>query len=128
MSLNVKRIESFKKRIKKITQENINLIDVFIELRIILKILQKFDQLAQNVWLHVASTNSAKIEENSIKISTNWHLKNDVLCYQNRYYIFSSLLWRELLKQNHDDFQAKHFEFDRTTNLITRKYWWSNMI
>ena len=49
MSSNIKKIESFKKRIKKIIQENVNLIDVFIEFRIILKILQKSNQLAQNM-------------------------------------------------------------------------------
>lgn len=34
---------------------------------------------------------------------------------------------RELLRQNHDDFHAEHFDYDKICDLIRQKYWWSNM-
>jgi hypothetical protein len=54
-------------------------------------------------------------------------VKNDILHFEEKYYIFANLLRRKLFKQNHDDFHAKHFEYEKIFELFRRKYWWSNM-
>ncbi len=56
-----------------------------------------------------------------------WKIKNDILHFEERYYILSSLLRRELFKQNHDDLHASHFEYEKILELLRRKYWWFNM-
>jgi hypothetical protein len=32
-----------------------------------------------------------------------------------------------LFKQNHNDFHARHFEYEKILKLLRKKYWWSNM-
>ena len=64
---------------------------------------------------------------NSIS-NQKWILKNEILCWNNKWYILLKLLRRELLKQNHDDFFVKHFEFKRTFVFTKRKYFWTNLI
>ncbi len=54
-------------------------------------------------------------------------MKNDILHFEEKYYIFSKFLRRELLKQNHDDSHASHFEYEKILELLWRKYWWLNM-
>jgi hypothetical protein len=54
-------------------------------------------------------------------------MKNDILHFEEKYYILANLLRRELFEQNHDDFHAKHFEYEKILELLRRKYWWSNM-
>jgi hypothetical protein len=54
-------------------------------------------------------------------------MKNDILHFEKKYYILASFLRKELFKQNHDDFHAKHFEYEKILELFRRKYWWSNM-
>jgi hypothetical protein len=49
-------------------------------------------------------------------------MKNDILHFEKRYYILSSLLRRELLKQNHDDSHANHFEYEKILELLRKKY------
>jgi hypothetical protein len=56
-----------------------------------------------------------------------WKMKNDILHFEKRYYIFSNFLRKELFKQNDDDFHANHFEYEKTLELLRRKYWWFNM-
>ncbi len=49
-------------------------------------------------------------------------IKNDILHFEEKYYIFSNLLRKELFKQNHDDFHANHFEYEKILELFRRKY------
>jgi hypothetical protein len=49
-------------------------------------------------------------------------MKNDILHFEEKYYILSSLLRRELFKQNHDDSYANHFEYKKILELLRRKY------
>jgi hypothetical protein len=56
-----------------------------------------------------------------------WKMKNDILHFEERYYILSNFLRRKLFKQNHDDFHANHFEYEKILELFRRKYWWLNM-
>ncbi len=56
-----------------------------------------------------------------------WNIENDLLRWENKWYILSDLLKKELLKQNHDDSYANHFEHERTLNLLKKKYFWNNM-
>ena len=55
------------------------------------------------------------------------HIKNDIFCWKNKWYIFSNLLKRKLLKQNHDDFYAKHFDYNKIFDLIKKKYFWTDI-
>ena len=48
--------------------------------------------------------------------------ENDILYANERIYISSQKLRNALLKQNHDDFYAEHFEYEKTLELIRRKY------
>jgi hypothetical protein len=54
-------------------------------------------------------------------------VKNDILHFEKKYYILANFLRKELFKQNHDDFHAKHFEYEKIFELLRKKYWWSNM-
>jgi hypothetical protein len=54
-------------------------------------------------------------------------MKNDILHFEKKYYIFASFLRRKLFKQNYDDSHARHFEYEKILELFRRKYWWSNM-
>jgi hypothetical protein len=56
-----------------------------------------------------------------------WNIENDLLRWENKWYILSKFFKRELLKQNHDDSYADHFEHERTLDLWKRKYFWNNM-
>jgi hypothetical protein len=56
-----------------------------------------------------------------------WHVKNNILCKENKWYISLDLLRIELLKRNHDDLNARHFDVLRTIELIKKKYYWSRM-
>jgi hypothetical protein len=52
-----------------------------------------------------------------------WYVKNDILCKENKWYIFLDLLKTELLKRNNDDLNARHFDVLKTIELIKRKYY-----
>ncbi len=45
-------------------------------------------------------------------------MKNDILHFEEKYYILSNFLLKELFKQNHDDFHAKHFEYEKILKLL----------
>jgi hypothetical protein len=52
-----------------------------------------------------------------------WHVKNNILCRKNKWYILLDLLRTELLKRNHDNFNARHFDVLRTIELIKKNYY-----
>jgi hypothetical protein len=54
-------------------------------------------------------------------------MKNDILHFEKKYYILSNFLWKELFKQNHDDFHTNYFEYEKILEFLRRKYWWLNM-
>ena len=56
-----------------------------------------------------------------------WHMDGELLCYNEKWYVPAGLLRRRLLERNHDDPFAGHFGFDRTLDLIRRKYYWAGM-
>jgi hypothetical protein len=111
-----------KEAIKKIALKDINFTKSSIELRIVLKILQKSDQFAQKRMTQVVQiiNVNARFDDDS-KINKK-KVKNDILHFEKRYYILSNLLRRELLKQNHDDSHASHFECEKILELLRRKY------
>jgi hypothetical protein len=71
-------------------------------------------QVAQIIIVNARFDDDSKINK--------WKMKNDILHFEKRYYIFSNLLRRKLLKQNHDDFHANHFEYEKTFELLRKKY------
>jgi hypothetical protein len=122
----------------------------FLKLRIVLLILQQSDSLAQRVrsFVEKASMKHDKENENAKRLdskndddvvsnnnrknvdldsSFKWNIENDLLRWENKWYIFSKFFKRELLKQNHDDSYADHFEHERIFDLLRRKYFWNNM-
>jgi hypothetical protein len=76
-------------------------------------------QIAQTIIVNARFDDDSKVNK--------WKMKNDILHFEKKYYIFSNLLRRELFKQNHDDSHANHFEYEKTLELLRRKYWWFNM-
>jgi hypothetical protein len=70
-------------------------------------------------------TVNARFDDDS-KVN-KWKVKNDILHFEKKYYILSNFLRKELLKQNHDDSHASHFEYEKILELFRRKYWWFNM-
>jgi hypothetical protein len=122
----------------------------FLKLRIVLFILQQSDLLAQRVrsFVEKASMKHDKENESAKRLdsrndddvvsnsnrknvdldsSFKWNIENDLLRWENKWYILSKLLKKELLKQNHDDSYADHFEHERIFDLLKRKYFWNNM-
>ncbi len=96
------------------------------------KASMKHDKKNENVERH-DSIKRNDVESNIIRKKVDfdfffkWNIENDLLRWENKWYIFSNLLKRKLLKQNHDDLYVNHFEHERTLNLLKRKYFWNNM-
>jgi hypothetical protein len=141
---------AFRKWIKNVSSKKATFSASFLKLRIVLFILQQFNSFAQRVRFFVekASMKHDKKNENvecydSIKrddvesniirkkidfdFSFKWNIENDLLRWENKWYIFSNLLKKELLKQNHDDSYVDHFKHEKTLNLLKKKYFWNNM-
>jgi hypothetical protein len=136
---------AFRKWIKNVSSKKATFNASFLKLRIVLFILQQSDSFAQRVRFFVekASIKHDKENENverynSIKrddVELNiirkkidldfffeWNIENDLLRWENKWYIFSDLLKKKLLKQNHDDSYVDYFEHKKTLNLLKRKY------
>jgi hypothetical protein len=108
----------------------------FLELRIVLCILQETNYLAMRKRSRVASSSSWDLRQEMKMIANElesddellsndkkdnlWYVKNDILCKENKWYIFLDFLRTELLKRNHDDFNARHFDVLRTIELIKK--------
>ena len=65
------------------------------------------------------------------KIVTNlffkWNIKDEILCWNNKWYVSFDLLKRKLFKQNHDDSYIEHFEHKWILKLLKKKYFWTNL-
>jgi hypothetical protein len=136
--------------IKNVSNKKATFSASFLKLRIVLFILQQSDSLAQRVrsFVEKASMKHDKenenverhdlikrddVESNIIRkkvdfdFSFKWNIENDLLRWKNKWYVFSNLLKKEFLKQNHDDSYVDHFEHEKTLNLLKKKYFWNNM-
>jgi hypothetical protein len=126
-------------RVINATEKEIVFAFLSLELRIVFRILQEIDYLAMRRRSRVASSSSWNLRQ-EIKIIANelesndellsndkkdslWHVKNDILCRENKWYISLDLLRTELLKRNYDDLNARHFDVFKTIELIKRKYY-----
>jgi hypothetical protein len=76
-------------------------------------------QAAQTIIVNARFDDDSKVNK--------WKIKNDILHFEEKYYILSNLLRRKLFKQNHDDSHASHFEYEKILELLRKKYWWLNM-
>ncbi len=133
-----------RKWIKNVSSKKTTFNVSFLKLRIVLFILQQFDSFAQQIrsFVEKASMKHDKenesverhnsiecddVESNIIRkkvdldFSFKWNIENNLWRWKNKWYISSNLLRRELLKQNHDDSYADHFEHERTLNLLKKK-------
>ena len=54
----------------------------------------------------------------------NWKIQKNILCYKNRWYISFEFLKKQILKQNHDDSNANHFNLKKVLKIIYKKYYW----
>jgi hypothetical protein len=72
----------------------------------------------------VSNNNRENVDLDSL---FKWNIENDLLRWENKWYIFSKFFKRELLKQNHDDSYVDHFEHQKIFDLLKRKYFWNNM-
>ncbi len=133
--------------VEKITIMNDVFVSRFLKLRIAFLALQKNDQLAQRMRFHCVESqlmkcsfenknendSNAEMQSQSEddataqRICRDWRLDDDLLCFKNAWYVLAELMRRLLLKQNHDDFHASHFDVKRTLELLKRKYYWSAM-
>jgi hypothetical protein len=141
---------ALKNWIKNVSNKKSTFIVSFLELRIVLLILQRSDSLTQRVrslaqkasMTHDERNDDANRQKSNVNAKTlsndirreieldsffKWNIENDLLRWKNKWYILSRFFKRKLLKQNHDDSFAKHFEHKRTLNLLKRKYFWFNM-
>ncbi len=136
-----------RKIVEKIAIINDVFVSRFLKLRIAFLALQKNDQLAQRMRFHCAESQLMKrnfenqneddlnvdtqssSEDDAIaqRICNNWRLNDDLVCFKNVWYVFADFMRRLLLKQNHDDFHANHFDVKRTLELLKRKYYWFAM-
>jgi hypothetical protein len=69
----------------------------------------------------------SKYDAAAQQISKNWRLNDDFLCFKNAWYVSANFMRRLLLKQNHDDSHARHFNVKKTLELLKRKYYWFAM-
>jgi hypothetical protein len=133
-----------RKWIKNVSSKKATFNASFLKFRIVLFILQQSDSFAQRVRFFVEKTSMKHDKENenverhdSIKrddVESNiirkkvdldfffkWNIENDLLRWENKWYILSNLLKRKFLKQNHDDSYVDHFEHEKTLNLLKKK-------
>ena len=61
----------------------------------------------------------------SEKSHSSWVDKREILWHENCLYVSSSLR-KNVIKSNHDNFLADHFDVKRILELIRKKYYWSN--
>jgi hypothetical protein len=139
-----------RKWIKNVSSKKTTFSASFLKLRIVLFILQQSDSFAQRVRSFVEKASMKHDKENEsverhdlikndnvessiirkkvdLDFFFKWNIENDLLRWENKWYVLSDLLKREFLKQNHDDSYVDHFEHERTLNLLKRKYFWNNM-
>ena len=65
--------------------------------------------------------------QNAKTDTDNWKIRKNILCYKNKWYISFDFLKKKILKRNHDDSNANHFEFKRILKIIHKKYYWFRM-
>jgi hypothetical protein len=121
------------------TEKEIVFAFFILKLRIVLRILQEIHYLTMRRRSRIASSFSwdfrqemkmiaNKLELND-ELSSNdkkdnfWYVENDILCKKNKWYIFLDFLRIELLKRNHNNLNARHFDMFKTIELIKKKYY-----
>ncbi len=92
-----------RKAICAIDLKNVNVVVSSMKFRTILQMLQEIDQLVQKKRLHVIITSATKKVRFANKSKNDWrnnfwHIINDILHYNEKYYIFAKLLRFELMK------------------------------
>ena len=90
-----------------------------------IKTLQIFDASSQRNRTETLAAHARK--SNVLKFK--WTVDvDDFFRYENRLYVFNEKSVRvELLKRHHDDMLTNHFDVIKTTELFSRKYYWSDM-
>ena len=141
--------DTLSQRVLDVTESEAAFASPPLELSTVLRILQETDHLAKRRRPLAASSLQGELDQErdgqrqptegtegvagddlpaDEKEDGLWHLKDDILCRNNRWYIPPGLLRNELLKRNHDDPSAEHFGTLRTTELLQRKYYWPRMV
>ena len=92
----------------------------------IIKTLQREDSLVE---CH-KNFKTLRRRKNQIEIQDSWSFDDkNILKYREAIYVsLKSSIREELLKRHHDDALARHFDTEKTQELLSRKFYWSNMI
>ena len=137
--------QASRQKIKAISERELVFGSLSLELRTILKILQKYDPPAQKVTFEY--TSAAKQPQADQKDEPSqpeqcapnfdpgcnatpkrrFHVTDKLVCYKNRWYIPPGLLRRELLRHHHNDEWSGHFAYCWTIDLLKHKYYWPKM-
>lgn len=129
-----------RKEIKQISKRKLISGAPLLELRTVLKILQKNNMLAKKKWPQATmadldvQVNWARDLERGSNVGQNsdddkklgskkWHIEDDILCFNNWQYIPPGLLYCELLKLHHDDLWIGHFRHKQTLKLLQCNYY-----
>ena len=115
-----------------------------LELKTILKIQQENDMLAKEKWPQATmadfdvqvdqvgdperGSNVGRNSDDDKKLEPKkWHIKDDILCFNNWQYILPRLLHCELLKLYHNNIWAGHFRYEQMLELLQCNYYWHNI-
>ena len=92
----------------------------------IIKTLQREDSLVER---H-KNFKTQRRRKSQVEIQNSWSFDDkDILRYREAVYVLlKSSIREELLKRHHDDALARHFDTEKTQELLSRKFYWSNMI
>ena len=67
-----------------------------------------------------------KLLKGSAGLSEDWENIEEILQYWELLY-FSEIICSEVISCHHDNLLARHFGFDKTRELVGRKYYWSSL-
>ncbi len=89
----------------------------------LIKILQQEDEFA----VRLKADETTSIWKNDVEA---WTLNSqEIIEYNESLYVSEDLSVRkELLKHHHDNLLARHFDVDKISELLNRKYYWKSMI
>jgi len=89
----------------------------------LIKILQQEDEFA----VRLKAGETMNIQKNDVEA---WTLNSqEMIEYNESLYVSEDLSVREeLLKHYHNDLLARHFDADKISELLNRKYYWKSMI
>ena len=121
---------------KKISKKGLIFASLSLDMHQVLQALQEADHFVQTMKLCALKAEPLDpqregeekmlmlVKSGKFKRTMMWHVKNELLCYKQRWYVPLGFLRWELLRQHYDDPWAGHFGPRRTLELLQRHYYW----